>query len=438
MASATGIEVCSDSCLLAGIRPLGGGDAEIFAFRSLEGPYWPTRAEGIVQSLRVIRQESRLPKRAVVVAWEFDDGRTRGADPGNVGSDSSDSPRHPLRPDVLNSIEAAGFQVDSLLTPPEALLRLAIIRGRTVDTPVVWLVLNKCGASIAIVRGRDLLFSRSFPWTYRDGLKAGRAQALQRYSLVAHLAPEITHGVEVVRAEHGLSVGLIVTCGDLPDLRSLTMPLIEELDLEVETLDSTDGLRFTGALTDDAPAETAPALRLTTAAAIASTEESLLPSLVSVRAASVAVIALLLLVGPYLYFSNRADRSPASPGTVRDSTPQPIATQGRREPNRATTPESSPPDAPSQQSESSPTDKPTGIAPPAQQPPPPPLREPLPRIDTVLIDQDRRLALVDGGVVAVGDAIGSRVVVGIERDAIVLREPSGRTVKVRVRSGMKS
>jgi len=62
----------------------------------------------------------------------------------------------------------------------------------------------------------------------------------------------------------------------------------------------------------------------------------------------------------------------------------------------------------------------------------------LPRIDTVLIDQDRRLALVDGGVVAVGDAIGSRVVVGIERDAIVLREPSGRTVKVRVRSGMKS
>jgi len=62
----------------------------------------------------------------------------------------------------------------------------------------------------------------------------------------------------------------------------------------------------------------------------------------------------------------------------------------------------------------------------------------LPRVDTVLIDQDRRLALVEGGVVAVGDAIGSRVVVGIERDGVVLREPSGRLVKVRVRAGVKA
>ena len=422
MASATGIEVCSESCLLAGIRPLGRGNAEIFAFRSLEGPYWPSRDDGIVQSLRAARQDGRLPRRAVVVAWQFDE---RTLD-------------HPER-DVLNSIEAAGFQVASVLTPPEALLRLAITRRQaSSDTAVTWLALNKCGASIAIVRRGDLLFSRSFPWAYRDDLKTGRAQALQRYSLVAHLAPEITHGMDVVRIEHGLSIASIVTCGDLPDLRSLTMPLIEELDLEVETLDSTDGLHSAGAVTAVSLAETAPAIRLTTAAALASIEESRRASTRWVPAA-VAVMALLFLVGPYLYFSNRAQRSSGSGDTVQVSTPQPIATQGRREPNRATSPQPGPPAGHSQQSESSSADKRSGVAPPAQQPAPPPsLREPLPTIDTVLIDQDRRLALVDGGVVAVGDAIGSRVVVGIERDAVVLREPSGRTVKVRVRSGVKS
>jgi len=353
----------------------------------------------------------------VVVAWEF-----------------TDRPLTNSRPDIYNSIEAAGFQVTSVLTPPQALLRLAIVRGRrSADSPVAWLALNRCGAAIAIVRGEDLLFSRSFAWTYRDDLKASRAQALQRYSLVARLAPEITHGMDVVRAEHGLSVASIVTCGDLPNLRSLTMPLIEELNLEVETLDSTDGLQFTGAVPSIGLAESVLAIRLVTAAAVTSTEDSRLVSLVAARAA-VGVMALILVVVPYVYFSNRIHRSSASPEVAQNSTPQPIATQGRREPNRATT---LPPDRRSEQSDTSSPDKRSGSAPPASHEVPPPLTEPLPRIDTVLIDQDRRLALVDGGVIAVGDAVGSRVVVGIERDAVVLREPSGRTVKVRVRSGVK-
>ena len=40
----------------------------------------------------------------------------------------------------------------------------------------------------------------------------------------------------------GTPVDAVVTCGNLPELRSLTMPLIEELDVEVETLDSLEGL----------------------------------------------------------------------------------------------------------------------------------------------------------------------------------------------------
>ena len=75
-------------------------------------------------------------------------------------------------------------------------------------------------------------------------------------------------------------------------------------------------------------------------------------------------------------------------------------------------------------------------APPQASSPAATLDEPLPRIDTVLIDQDRRLAILDGAVVGIGDPVGSRVVVAIAREAILLREPSGRIVRVRPRVGM--
>jgi hypothetical protein len=423
MASATGIELCPDSCLLAGIRPLREGDAEISGLRRLEGPYWPSQDQLVVQALRTARQDARLSRRAFVVAWEFGDGPSTRAESR----------------DVFKSIEAAGFQIVSVLTPPEALRRLARAKESfSSEAAVVWLALNKCGAAIAIVRGPDLLYSRTFPWVYRDDLAPGRAQALQRYSLVAHVAPEITHGIDVVRAEHGVAVQSIVTCGDLPDLRSLTMPLIEELDLEVETLDSTDGLHVARNANLSGFAESAPAIRLATAATLTSIQESRRGSLAPVFLRTAAAIGMITLAGlGYLYWS-RSDVASRSEQGIRESVPHPIATQGRREPNRATPGEPAAPDRRPQQSAGVSSDKETVAASRAQpQPPPVPLREPLPRIDTVLIDQDRRLALVDGGVVKVGDAIGSRIVVGIEQDAVVLREPSGHTVRVRVRSGAK-
>ena len=424
MASATGIELCPASCLLTGIRPVRGGDAEIVALRRLEGPYWPTQDQLVVQSLQTVRRDLRLPRRAFVVAWEFDDATADRRSP------------HP----VLGSIEAAGFQIASVLTPPEALQRLAVARQRTTSgAAIAWLALNRCGAAIAIVRGRDLLFARSFPWVYSDDLKTARAQALQRYTLVAHLAPEINHGIDVVRAEHDSRVESIVSCGDLPDLRSLTMPLIEELDLEVETLDSTDGLRVARNATIDGFPESAPAIRLATAATLVPLDESARYSFLPVLLRTAAVIAALAVawIG-YAYWSG--SHEPPPPPVAQESSPQPIATQGRREPNRATPSGPAASEQLPQQSERRSTDKSTVAAAPepTQPPPAPPLRDPLPRIDTVLIDQDRRLALVEGGVVEIGDAIGSRVVIGIERDSVALREPSGRTIKVRVRSSSDS
>ena len=65
---------------------------------------------------------------------------------------------------------------------------------------------------------------------------------------------------------------------------------------------------------------------------------------------------------------------------------------------------------------------------------PAPLDEPLPAVDSILIDQERRLALIDGSIVGIGDSVGLRTIVQIERNAVILREPSGLFVRASVRS----
>jgi len=62
-----------------------------------------------------------------------------------------------------------------------------------------------------------------------------------------------------------------------------------------------------------------------------------------------------------------------------------------------------------------------------------PLKDPLPQVDSILVDQERRLAIIDGMVVGVGDAVGPRRVSQIESDTVDLREPSGLLVRVHVR-----
>ena len=126
-----------------------------------------------------------------------------------------------------------------------------------------WLALNRHGAAIAIVSDGLLIFSKELEWQYRPGTTP-REELLQRYTLIAHLAPELRHGIEAVR-QRGHPVDAIVTCGDLPDLRSLTMPLIEELDIEVETLDTLEGLDVNPAVVE-AIGDRAPAMRLSAAA----------------------------------------------------------------------------------------------------------------------------------------------------------------------------
>jgi hypothetical protein len=62
-----------------------------------------------------------------------------------------------------------------------------------------------------------------------------------------------------------------------------------------------------------------------------------------------------------------------------------------------------------------------------------PLRDPLPVVNSILVAPDRRLAVVDGAIVREGEAVGPRVLIRIEHDAVLLREPSGHQVRVTLR-----
>jgi hypothetical protein len=304
------------------------------------------------------------------------------------------------------------------------------------------------------------------------------------------------------------------------------MPLIEELDLEVETLDSLEGLRPVGRAKLERLAESAPAIRLACAAATMDAQggRAALPPAAGIAAAAAFLAALGY--GAYAYFARAS--SPVALVHSAQSTSRPPGKQGPREGTPSVSPASTPVPQPAARSPELaraasgvavgtpentriaaaparstrspivstpeprmsqpaplvvaaptlvPPPRPEAAAPvlPASAPPippsnpeaatrtidpapqretpaaagdtrgvffpqprpqsrPAPLNDPLPKLDSILIDQDRRLAILDGALAGVGSHIAQRVVVQIERDAVVLREPSGVLVRVPLHS----
>jgi len=480
MGSLTGIEFGGDTCVLVRVR--AGGDAiRLQAVGGTLSPDWDA-SRPLVDNLRGARRSGRFPKHAAVVAWNLHE---------------SASASDPLTRAFLAPFRDAGFTVAAVLAPADALCALAKRRRKATGREgEVWLALNRQHVAMAIVEDGRLLYSRAFDWHYSPAATQ-REELLQRYTLVAHLAPEVRHGIDVVRAEHGTSVNAIVTCGDLPDLRSLTMPLIEELDIEVEILDTLDGIAVEGPAAGDPIAEQAPAIRLACAAAAS-------PSVASGserwRLVAAAVVLLAILVGAWTLVRSlsgpRTAHGPQEPSRQSDTAPvrppQPAASAGATrgttgvtstttqmpgtakapapEPPAHSPPAANPVESPAATTgrtpplpelaapADSPADERPSSAPPSQAgsrvnqddaaqrqdlPAGPgassavrrrtPLSRPLPVVNSILVAPDRRLAVLDGEIVREGDAVGPRVVVRIEPGAVVLREPSGHEVRVPIR-----
>jgi len=250
MASITAVELGADTCAFARTS-VRREEVHLSAAEILDPSTFPGM-EAFTVAIRSTRRSLRLPRRCRAVVWGVPDGASR-----------KDAAIKPL----LEPLTAAGFRVERVVSPCNALAALARLKTSRGEGSTCWLAINRGGVAIVVVRPGKQLYAHSFAWDSSIGASGSQARLLQRYSLVSFLSPEVKRAMAEAR-KFGTPVDAVVTCGNLPDLRSLTMPLIEELDVEVETLDSLEGLVVTPQAAEKL-AELAPAIRLACAAAIA-------------------------------------------------------------------------------------------------------------------------------------------------------------------------
>jgi hypothetical protein len=250
MARITAIELGAGTCALARTA-VRRGEVRVFAAEALDPAAFPGD-QSFTAAVRQARKTMKLPRRARVVLWGLPEGSNR-----------KDAAVKPLLAPLTN----AGFRVERVVTPCNALAALARVRAPRGEGATCWLAVNRGGVAIIVVRPGKQIYAHSFVWDSNVGSSGSQARLLQRYSQVSFLSPEIRRGMAEA-AKLGTPVSTVITCGNLPDLRSLTMPLIEELDVEVETLDSLDGLVVAPPASDKLT-ESASSIRLVCAGAIA-------------------------------------------------------------------------------------------------------------------------------------------------------------------------
>ena len=390
MSTATGIDLGPSSCALVGARQ-GSTGADVTAVHAIDPAEWPVDGFRLADALRSVRRQHRFPRDARVIAWQLATPVT---------------PDDPRCQSLLKPIVDAGFHVEAVLTPSEALARLAESRPRPYPGSVAWLSINVHGAVIVIMRGPELLFSRTLRWNYKPSLPTVREQLLQRYTLVSHIAPELQQGIKLTRAKYATNVDTVITCGNLPELRSLTMPLIEEINMEVETLDSADGLASLGAVAQAKLADMAPAIRLAAVAALFPVHRPRVFG-VPLRFAAAAMVLAMAVIGAYLIQMRPAealpprDPTPTAPSSGSGAPDVPVSSLGSGTPAPA-----------------APISRPLTQAPP---------------VSSILIASGRRLAIFRGSIVGVGDPVGPRVVARIDQHVVTLQEPSGAQIRVLLR-----
>ncbi len=431
----TGIELGPDSCLL--VRSTRDGVRTVVSdVRSVPGQ----DPAALVRGLRRAREDGDLPAHARVVLW------------GPPTAQLEPDPDHLAQ---IAPLLEAGFEVDAILSPAQGLARL--VNGRHIDTTrsaVAAISLNAHGLAIAIVSRGEVVSARVFEWPLGRPFTKGRAELLERYLVVSQVAPQVRHLIDLARPVYGIDVSSVLLCGNLPDLRSLAMLLIEEMDMEVDTLDSLDILDAV----DGVGVENVPAVQLAAAVSLPGpriqepprqaerahvvAEESNRPSwtrpAAMVMAFGLAGAWALLEIGSA---SLTARMIPAdSPARTIAAAPavhtlRPEATMGRvDEPAPAPeTPRELPAPAlvdsvPGSRAVRAERAEPTTAIAPEE------AAIPLPRVDGIMISGDRRLAIVGGEVVGVGDRVGGRRVARIDKDGVLLRDASGRDVHVAIRA----
>jgi hypothetical protein len=149
---------------------------------------------------------------------------------------------------ALRPLVDAHVRIRSVITPADALLGLARSRQAFVIPGAIeaYVALDATVTCVALVRDGSLLIAREMPWGYEGGFATPAVPHdpevfARREDLATRLLDDLADFLTTVGAESD-AVAQISICGGLPDLRTMTVPLMERLDIEVEALDSLFGI----------------------------------------------------------------------------------------------------------------------------------------------------------------------------------------------------
>ena len=143
----------------------------------------------------------------------------------------------------LQPILDAGFTVEGVTTPSLALCSIA--RNRRASVPgaaSAYVAIGPFAIALAIVRDGLPVLAREISWGYQGELGRRDGAPLAAEALAQRLSSELRRSFLFFKQSSKQDVSQVLMCGALPGLRSLTAPLIEILDVEVETLDSLEGV----------------------------------------------------------------------------------------------------------------------------------------------------------------------------------------------------
>ena len=151
---------------------------------------------------------------------------------------SADEVRARLRP-----IVDAGFTVDRVVTPAIAHASIARLRpAASPDAVMAVLEINARVTGLTITRGGVVVLARELPWGHESDRADPAGRPPDPQALAARLAADLRRSLLYVRQHLRADPVQIIVCGDMPDMRTITAPLMQELDVEVEILDSMAGI----------------------------------------------------------------------------------------------------------------------------------------------------------------------------------------------------
>jgi Tfp pilus assembly PilM family ATPase len=222
----------------------------------------------------------------------------------------SDDIRVRLRP-----IVEAGFVVEGVTTPCGALWSQARLRRASLPGEVhAHVALGVSQSALGIFGDGNLLYARDLDWGYAP--PSAETPPQDREMLAGRLAAELRRSFLYLKQYWEPEVSQVLLCGDMPEVRSLTAPLIERLNIEVETLDTLEGIDASSL--PEGFAERASTLRLASSIAVEPPPVNLLPVEVTASRTSrsgrrivAAGTAAAVGIGAFLYGQANVSRAAA-------------------------------------------------------------------------------------------------------------------------------